>query len=1206
LIRLPFDNLRLLKKIYPEKKFAYFISGYEGSPLGGLDINLRKIYPLLKDWKIIHVPAGNEEAGANMMWGSQLHRLFGPSKVDGVIGAWYGKGPGVRRISDVQDHLQMAGLDKFCAAYFMSGDDHTSKSSTTPHQTDLIHFANHVPTAYPGNIQEILQMGKRIVLASMIAGLGINLKVETFVCDGSQEFMLDSEEDLDLKEKFLQFTRDHTDYKRHFNPILLKPRVLINEEELFYSKLPLIQEISREFGFDIWKNKHLKSDFGIVATGKSYYDLLGALKQLHISENEVEIYKPMIIWPPDIKSFREFANNKREIIVIEEKQSFYENHIKNELFNDAHKPLIVGKYDEFNKTLFRQNANLDTDIITRILGKRLAHREPFRNRKIEKVLEIKEKFEHVTSPINIKRPPAYCSGCQHRTALEIAGHNVLEGTVQSIIVKNKDLDGNPVSIEITPRHLMGIGIGCSTMSIIDSLVSNRAVVVGPMESEGLLWMGASAFSYRMHADQGCGDGTYFHSARLNISFIRDAIEHLKTHYDIDDTHQTMLYVDNNVVAMTGGQRPVGQDDPETAIANIQKEGIKHIAVVAEYPEEFQHLKKKYGIEVYHKSDTLKVKEEFSKKPGLSVIWYVQKCGIEKIRERRKNQDLAPKVRVHVNTDVCEDCGDCGVEAKCASVWKTDTLFGPKVKIHQFSCVQDYACAKGECPSYIRVHIRSGNPLKKVDFKKISLSQNDLPNPVRKFNKRKIYEIYSIGIGGWGLMTAYEILARAATTEGKNVVKEDDTGLSQKGGEIRNSLKISWPQKDIHEGFQIEAGGADLYMASDLIGAVNPQNLRVTSRGNSIAIVNTEKIPTMPMIVGQAVYPAKEQLIEIINDHTSRKKNIFVNATEIVEGLFKDFKPGNLFLLGIAFQKIEKFPIEHSESIEEAIQINGVDVEKNLQAFRYGRLYAVDPERVLKVALAPKLSSQDMMESFLKRMSNKSHFIFNDLLKRVPFGEPFDKKFAREVVELFKYQNAKYAEQFVAFVQKIYKIDHSRFSSKSLQFTKIVSDNLYDVMTYKDEYRVAELLTRKEEIQKIIDGLTTATTSPDKKDEIERIRKVCRKGEMIKVKLTKIDLMFESKTGEYFLFDIKTAKPNAGGFKEFKRTLLEWVAVMLAENPEAQVSTLIAIPYNPYEPEPYNRWTMRGMLDLENELKVADEFWDFLSGKNTYKDLLDCF
>jgi hypothetical protein len=145
-----------------------------------------------------------------------------------------------------------------------------------------------------------------------------------------------------------------------------------------------------------------------------------------------------------------------------------------------------------------------------------------------------------------------------------------------------------------------------------------------------------------------------------------------------------------------------------------------------------------------------------------------------------------------------------------------------------------------------------------------------------------------------------------------------------------------------------------------------------------------------------------------------------------------------------------------------------------------------------------------------------------------------------------------------------------------------------------------------EIQKIIDGLTTASVAPNKKEEIEKIRKVCKSGQMIKVKPTKVDLMFESKDGDYFLFDIKTAKPNAGGFKEFKRTLLEWVAVMLVNNPKANINTFIAIPYNPYEPEPYTRWTMRGMLDLENELKVADEFWDFLGGKNTYKDLLDCF
>jgi hypothetical protein len=145
-----------------------------------------------------------------------------------------------------------------------------------------------------------------------------------------------------------------------------------------------------------------------------------------------------------------------------------------------------------------------------------------------------------------------------------------------------------------------------------------------------------------------------------------------------------------------------------------------------------------------------------------------------------------------------------------------------------------------------------------------------------------------------------------------------------------------------------------------------------------------------------------------------------------------------------------------------------------------------------------------------------------------------------------------------------------------------------------------------EIQRIIDGLTTSVSEPNKIDEIARIRNVCQKGEMIKVRLTLVDLALQSKSGELFLFEIKTAKPNAGGFREFKRTLLEWVAAVLADNPDAQVNSCIAIPYNPYAPQPYSRWTMRGMLDMKHELLVAEEFWDFLGGEGAFEELLDLF
>jgi type II restriction enzyme len=144
------------------------------------------------------------------------------------------------------------------------------------------------------------------------------------------------------------------------------------------------------------------------------------------------------------------------------------------------------------------------------------------------------------------------------------------------------------------------------------------------------------------------------------------------------------------------------------------------------------------------------------------------------------------------------------------------------------------------------------------------------------------------------------------------------------------------------------------------------------------------------------------------------------------------------------------------------------------------------------------------------------------------------------------------------------------------------------------------------IQEIMDGLSTGTASPDKQKEIEKIRDVCQHGKMNKVKPTVVDVFVKKKTGEMTLFDIKTAKPNIGNFKEFKRTLLEWAAAILAENPKANVRTAIAIPYNPYEPKPYERWTLRGMIDLDEELFVAGEFWDFLGGQGAYSELLDCF
>lgn len=158
-----------------------------------------------------------------------------------------------------------------------------------------------------------------------------------------------------------------------------------------------------------------------------------------------------------------------------------------------------------------------------------------------------------------------------------------------------------------------------------------------------------------------------------------------------------------------------------------------------------------------------------------------------------------------------------------------------------------------------------------------------------------------------------------------------------------------------------------------------------------------------------------------------------------------------------------------------------------------------------------------------------------------------------------------------------------------------------------QYVVGDTISEQaqSEIQRIINELTMGK-NPNKVEETERIRKVCNKGRMNKLRTVKVDLFVQSADETAHLFDLKTAKPNISNFKDFKRTLLEWIAIFLAKNQNAKVNSYIAIPYNPYEPKPYERWTLKGMLDLDNELKVAEELWDFLGNDGAYEELLNCF
>ncbi|GAB4401322.1 MAG: TdeIII family type II restriction endonuclease [Anaerolineales bacterium] len=193
---------------------------------------------------------------------------------------------------------------------------------------------------------------------------------------------------------------------------------------------------------------------------------------------------------------------------------------------------------------------------------------------------------------------------------------------------------------------------------------------------------------------------------------------------------------------------------------------------------------------------------------------------------------------------------------------------------------------------------------------------------------------------------------------------------------------------------------------------------------------------------------------------------------------------------------------------------------------------------------------------------------------------------------------------------LYSFIHSLNTSFGVSIFEPVAESLAKTRfaQVETQYAVGNQISAgaQQVIQEILNDLSAAVMPVNKPEEVERIRAVCQSGQMKTLKVVRADVCLRDSSGAWYLFDLKTAKPNASNFKDFKRTLLEWCAIHLAQQPDAEIHSLIAIPYNPYAPKPYQRWTLRGMLDLPHELKVAEEFWNFLGGSGAYDEVLGCF
>jgi indolepyruvate ferredoxin oxidoreductase len=755
---------------------------------------------------------------------------------------------------------------------------------------------------------------------------------------------------------------DGKPYQHAINVNLIPPYGLDMERTLHYARL----ELARRYA---WENKLDKimvptpdAWLGILTTGKTYYDVRQALHELGLDEADlrrygVRILKMGMLSPMEPRIIREFGRGLEEILVVEEKRGFLELFAKDVLYGSHERPRIVGKYDEEERPLLGIVGELDSDQIARAIAKRLARKA--RIEPVEARIQHLDEMKRRPKPFTIARTAFFCSGCPHNRSTVVP-----EGSVAAA------------------------GIGCHGMA----MGMDRGIIgVTHMGAEGAQWVGIAPFTETPHLFQNIGDGTFFHSGGLALNYAVSS--------GVNITYK-ILY--NSAVAMTGGQTAAGALAIPPLTRRLEAEGVKRTILTTDDPDKYKGIALAANTQVWHRDRLIEAQSVLASVPGVTVLLHDQQCAAEKRRLRKRGKQAEPVQRVFINERVCEGCGDCGRKSNCLSVQPVDTEFGRKTQIHQSSCNKDYSCLLGDCPSFLTIE-PVGPPKKKE--RRLTPLDESLPEPALKVPAEG-FAVHMMGIGGTGVVTVNQILGTAAMLDGKHVRGLDQTGLSQKGGPVVSDLKIASRPLDLAN--KISTGGADLYLGFDLLVATDPSNLDKAESGRTIAVVSTSRIPTGQMVQDTAVhFPELSGMLMGIDRVTRKDPNVYLDALAMAEGLFDDHMAINPILMGAAYQT-GALPIS-AASIERAIRLNGVSVEMNLLAFRWGRMAVVDAKRV---EAAAKQASGRVVED--RVLSAEARAIVDQA------GVTGEARRLLEVrvPELIAYQSAAYARQYVDFVQRV--------------------------------------------------------------------------------------------------------------------------------------------------------------------------------------------
>ena len=952
---------------------AGLVTGYRGSPLGAVDLQMSRAEKQLADSDVTFQYGLNEDLAATALWGSQQAGLRGDGKYDGVFGLWYGKGPGVDRSGDVMRHANMAGSARHGGVLMAMGDDHTGESSTVLHQSEWSLVDMYMPVVSPAGVQEILDYGIYGFALSRFAGVWVGLKTMkdtievTSVVDGRPERMQLLTPEFDMPDGGLNIRLGDT-------PHLQETRII--DHKRFAAE---VFSHANKLDKRVWGKPGAK--IGIAAAGKNWLDLVHSLSLLNIDEAEAErlgitTYKIGQTFPLDMKGFHDWAEGLDLIIIVEEKRKLIEVQVKEAIFDDRRGRRVYGWYKGGAGTLHREElfptrGALDPIMIAEKLGEILIE-EGRETDGIRAGLEgLNEARRNDNAQEIATRLPYFCSGCPHNSSTKVP-------------------DGSRAYA----------GIGCHYMV---QWMDRNTTGFTQMGGEGANWIGEAPFSTTQHVFQNLGDGTYNHSG---VQAIRAALA--------AETNITFKILFNDAVAMTGGQENEGHLTAERIVREVKAMGVQHVAVVYDEKEDVNFKSLPGDVETHERAELMAVQNKFREIEGVSIIVYVQTCAAEKRRRRKRGTFPDPDKRVFINTDICEGCGDCGVQSNCVSIVPKETELGRKRAIDQSSCNKDFSCLNGFCPSFVTLE---GAKIRKEATTEIDIPH--LPSPVLP-QIDGTHNVVITGVGGTGVVTIGAVLAQAAQIDGRGAGMMEMAGLAQKGGAVHIHCRLANKPEDI-SAIRVATGEAHTLIGGDLVVSAGAKTLGLTRTAQTGAVVNSHEIITGDF-TRNTEFQIPTDRLELALEARLKDGLALFDATELARAVMGDSIYSNMMVFGAAWQR-GLLPVSH-DAILQAIELNGAAVERNKRAFEVGRWAVLHPEEVAKI-VAPTVTE----------------------MPKTP-----EQSVAFRADHLVAYQGKRLSKRYLKLVQSV----------EDAQVREAVAKGYHKLLSYKDEYEVARLLLSNRE------------------------------------------------------------------------------------------------------------------------------------------------